>query len=162
MYGISLQTGSPDNTNIGQINFCPFSIFRKNLVLNSPRKVEQFIDFCYWWTMPDLLRWWGVHSPCLPAFCRPPFVCSEPTFSSVQLLATHINQKSHHKGDFSVLLVVQRSLFREKYTKIIPWFLIIIKKMTRYYYYYNLVPLKKWINNIWQNDFFLSLVSLLC
>ena len=27
---------STDNTNIGQINFCPFSISRKNLVLNSP------------------------------------------------------------------------------------------------------------------------------
>ena len=51
----------------------------------------------------------GIHSLRSPAFCRPPFVCSEPTFSSVQLLATHINQKSHHKGDFSVLLVVQRS-----------------------------------------------------
>ena len=47
----------------------------------------------------------GTHSLRSPAFCCPPFVCSEPTFSSVQLLATHISQKSHHKGDFSVLLV---------------------------------------------------------
>lgn len=40
-----------------------------------------------------LLRRTGTHSLRSPAFCRPPFVCSEPTFSSVQLLATHINPK---------------------------------------------------------------------
>ena len=33
VYGISLQTGSPDNTNIGQINFCPFLLLRFNLVI---------------------------------------------------------------------------------------------------------------------------------
>ncbi len=48
---------------------------------------------------------------CLPPHLRSAFAWREPTFSSVQILATHIKQKDHPKGWLFVLLVAGEGLF---------------------------------------------------